>query len=171
MTAQTLVTDLAASFAPLAVIFAIAAAVRKREPIGGWLMFFYYQLYAGTLVSAIILSRTYHAYTLRPWSNEARHILFVVAAVPRMVGFLIVASVASILLAKRNLMWLERLRFVFAIELLFMSISLVIDFVSFRSAFQVNFGQFAVFVAWFGYFYGSHRVHRVFVTRDWPSAA
>ena len=168
---QIPVADLAQRFVPFAIIFGIAAALRKRQAIGGWLMFFYYQVYAGALFSVILLTRTYRLYTLRPWSNETRHILFVVASVPRLVGFLIVTTVATILLVRRDLQWLERLRFAFAIELLFMTISLAIDFVYFRNALQVNFGHFAVFVAWFGYFHGSQRVHHVFVTHDWPPAA
>jgi hypothetical protein len=169
--AQTSVTDLAPGFGSLAIIFAIAAVARQKQPIGGWLLFFYGQIYVGALFSAVLFSKSYRVYTLRPWSNEVRHIMFIVAAVPRLLGFLIVATIASILLVRRNLQWLERLRFVIAIELLFIIIDLIIDLIYSPSAFRVNFGQFALFFAWFGYFYGSQRVHRVFVTHDWASEA
>jgi len=134
-------------------------------------MFFYCQTYAGSVASLIILSKTLNAYALRAWRDETRHLFFVIAAVPRLLGFLALAFVATVLLKRRDNIWLSRLRFVFAIELVFMAISLAIDLAYFPSAVFFNGVQFVVFALWFGYFNASVRVQRVFVTHDWPEPA
>lgn len=168
MTYQPNVTaSIVQKFIPLVLLFAIVAGITKRRPIGGWLMFFYCQIYLGALISALLLGQTYLAYIPKPWANETRHMLFITATMPRLLGFLILAGVATVLLAKRDLGWLSRFRFVFAVELVLMLVALGIDYFYFNNAFQANFGRLAIFFAWFAYFYSSDRVHRVFVTHDW----
>jgi magnesium-transporting ATPase (P-type) len=171
ISSQTMAAEAAQRFLPLALIFAVVSSVRRKQEIGGWLMFFYYQIYAGAVISAIILWKSFSSYQLRPWADETRHLFFIIATVPRLLGFLVLAYVATGLLRRRNSGWLGRLRFVFAIELVFMGISLVIDFIYFPSAVLFNFIQVLGFASWLAYFYVSARVHHVFVTHDWSSSS
>jgi hypothetical protein len=111
---QNIIPEVAQQFAPLAFIFAIISSLRKKQAIGGWLMFFYYQIYAGAVISFIILWKTLNGYALGPWRDETRHLFFVIATVPRLLGFLALACIATVLLKRRDNIWLGRLRFVFA---------------------------------------------------------
>jgi hypothetical protein len=142
---HTITTEVAQRFVPLGLVFAILSSLRRKQEVGGWLMFFYYQVYAGAVISTIILWKSFSSYTLRPWADEKRHLFFIIATVPRLIGFLIFASVATVLLKRRNAGWLGRFRFVFGIELVFMGISLVIDFFYFPTTVTFNFIQIGRF--------------------------
>lgn len=162
-----LATELAQRIAPLGLLFAWLCWFRRKEEIGGWLMFFYYQIYAGTFLSVLTVAKQFSVYMPRPWKNETNHIFFVMAAIPRLLGFLMIIIIATILLKKRDLLWLSKLRWVMGIELTLMACSLLIDSYRFPSAFTFNLLQAILLSLWLTYFYQSQRVHRVFVTHDW----
>ena len=132
-------------------------------------MFFYYQIYAGTFLSVLIVAKQIGVYTPRPWKDETNHMFFIMAAIPRLLGFLMIIVVATILLKKRDLSWLSKLRLVMGIELILMVCSLLIDVYRFPSSFTFNLTQGILLSLWLTYFYQSERVHQVFVTHDWSA--
>jgi hypothetical protein len=164
---SNLATELAQRIAPFGLLFALLCWFRRKEEIGGWLMFFYYQIYAGMFLSVLIVAKQIGVYMPRPWKNETNHIFFIIAAIPRLVGFLMILIIATILLKKRELSWLSKLRLVMGIELTLMACSLLIDVYRFPSAFTFNLTQAILLSLWLTYFYQSQRVHQVFVTHDW----
>jgi hypothetical protein len=171
ISAQIPATDIAPGFVPLAMIFAIVAASRKSQPIGGWLMFFYYQNICGSFIfrhssvqdvprihaTAVVQRSTSHTVCCRHrttigWlpdrHDSSEHSPR--SAKPAMVG------TSSLRIRSRTPLYVYFLGHRFCL---------------FPECFQANFGHLAVFVAWFGYFYGSQRVHHVFVAHDWPPTA
>jgi hypothetical protein len=160
-------TELAQRMAPLGLLFALLCWFRRKEEIGGWLMFFYYQVYAGTFLSLSAVAKQIGVYTPRPWKNETNHIFFIIAAIPRLVGFLMIVIIATILLKKRELSWLSRLRLVMGIELTLMACSLLIDAYRFPSAFTFDLTEAILLSLWLTYFFQSQPVHDIFVTHDW----
>lgn len=166
---SNLATELAQRIAPFGLLFALLCWFRRKEEIGGWLMFFFYQVYAGMFLSVLIVAKQIVVYMPRPWKNETNHIFFIMAAIPRLLGFLMILIIATILLKKRELSWLSKLRLVMGIELTLMACSLLIDVYRFPSAFTFNLTQAILLSLWLTYFYQSQRVHQVFVTHDWSA--
>jgi hypothetical protein len=164
-----LVPAIAQRFAPIGILFAIVCSLRRKQEIGGWLMFFYYQIYAGAVASVLMVASSFDRYLPRPWNNETRHLLFILAVIPRMLGLLIVVAVATALLKQRNLTRLQTLRLVLGIEIFLCVVSLVVDFFQYPSALALNLMQTIALSLWLAYFHASERVQHVFVTHDWPA--
>jgi len=164
---SSLTLQLAQRIAPLGFLFALLCWFRRKDEIGGWLMFFYYQIYAGTFLSVLTIAKQIGVYMPRPWKNETNHIFFIMAAIPRLLGFLLIIMIATILLKRRDQSWLSKLRLVMGIELTLMTCSLLIDFYRFPSACPFNLMQAILLSLWLRYFFQSQRVHHVFVTHDW----
>jgi hypothetical protein len=162
------VPDIAQRLVPISILFAIVCSLRKKQEIGGWLMYFYYQIYAGAIASVLMVARSFDAYLPRPWNNETRHLLFVLAVIPRMLGLWIVVAIATTLLKHRDVTRLQTLRLVLGIEVFLCLVSLVIDFFQYPSVLPFNLMQAIGLSLWLIYFYVSERVHHVFVTHDWP---
>jgi hypothetical protein len=91
---SSLTLQLAQRIAPLGFLFALLCWFRRKDEIGGWLMFFYYQIYAGTFLSVLTIAKQIGVYMPRPWKNETNHIFFIMAAIPRLLGFLMIMMIA-----------------------------------------------------------------------------
>ena len=134
-------------------------------------MFFYYQIYAGAAASVLMVTRSFDRYLPRPWNNETHHLLFIIAVIPRRIGFLVVVAVATALLKQRDITRLQTLRLVLGIEVFLCLVSLVIDFFQYPSVLAFNLMQVIVLSLWLIYFYVSERVSHVFVAHDWPGSS
>ena len=55
---------------------------RKRNPIGGWLLYFYWQLYAGLLMSAVFFASNIQSYIPENFESATTYWLFLLSAVP-----------------------------------------------------------------------------------------
>src|SRR5271156_3494570 len=58
---------------------------RKRNPIGGWLLFYYWQLWSGLLLSAVFFSINIQSYVPENFDSGSRFALFLASAVPGLV--------------------------------------------------------------------------------------
>jgi hypothetical protein len=161
------VPDMAQRLAPIGM-FAIVCSLRRKQETGGWLIFFYYQIYAGAV---LMVTRSFDRYLPRPWNNETHHLLFIIAVIPRRIGFLIVVAVATALLKQRDVTRLQTLRLVLGIEVFLCLVSLVIDFFQYPSVLAFNLMQVIVLSLWLTHFYVSERVRHVFVAHDWPGSS
>ena len=147
---------------PIALILVVTCYIRRNEDIGGWLMFFYYQIYGSLVLFALQVVQFPDPYRISYWDEEADHIIFLTAALPRILGFLLVAVVGTILLRRREWYWVRNLKFVLLAAMLMLLLPVVLDALYFKESLLWNVLRLVMLGAWLAYFMTSERVKRVF---------
>jgi hypothetical protein len=160
-----LAANLTDALRPISLILLIVCYARRNEAIGGWLMVFYYQIYGTLAVFALEAIRHSEAYRPSYWDTELDYIVFLCTILPKVVGFVLVASVATVLLRKREWFWVRNLKFVLLIAMLLVLFCLALDALFFQAALVSNFVRLVILGAWLAYFMVSERVQRVFPQR------
>jgi hypothetical protein len=148
-------------------------ARRKKEPIGGWLAYYYYQLYVGIIFSVILVAGvSIHSYVPEYFSGETqRFLLFLLSALPAIIFAVFEAAVATFLLVLKTWDLVELLRKVLIAQAVAQGIGLVVDAKYFPGNVPLSLLSFVPSVLWVGYFFRSDRVRRVFKTHDWEVAS
>lgn len=165
--------------AGLFVACAIAYLSRRRA-IGGWLLYFYIQLYLSFLFSLLFLPAIFG--NLRPteWDSSKLYVLNLISVVPVLLLTAAVVYAATMLLARRSegsVIFLRRVLLALAVA---RAIALGIDLTFFEDAptlfedaptlfFDVIALVFAVI--WLAYFYRAKRVRFVFIEGKWEYAS
>lgn len=154
--------------AGFAVGFAIAYLFRRR-PIGGWLLYFYMQLYGSLLINAILATTTIGQLDPSGWDSSQRYVWYVFSTVPVLAAMATEAVVGTYLLFRRAEGTVRLMRNVLLAVLVTSAASLCIDLEYFNEAANLFFDVLTVaFTAmWLAYFRKSKRVRRVFVDHDW----
>jgi Pyridine nucleotide-disulphide oxidoreductase, dimerisation domain len=75
------------TFAPGILIAWLICNGRKRSPVGGWLFFFYWQLYSGLLISAVFFAGNIQSYVPENFDTPSQFALFMASSVPGLVLF------------------------------------------------------------------------------------
>jgi hypothetical protein len=112
---------------------------------------------------------TLHLNAFRPsfGSGSVNHEALVLAVFPRLFVYLAVATVAIILLVKKEWVWVERLRVALLAGVLIAGLSVWLDIRYFPKSVSSNGARWIGLCFWLGYFFVSKRVHHVFRTHDW----
>lgn len=147
-------------------------ARRKRDPIGGWLAYYYYQLYLGVVVSAFFVAvLNIHSYVPENFSGQrGLYLLFVASTLPGLILLVFQAAVATFLLLLKTWDLVGLLRKVLLATAIAEGVGLFIDAKYFPDNVGLSLVSFIPSVLWVGYFYRSDRVRRVFKTHDWEVA-
>jgi hypothetical protein len=154
------------------LIGGVISYVRRKEEIGGWLLFFYIQLYVGLAASLLILPFFIGDFLPGKWGGvTARYVAFLSIAVSALVIYVTQFVVAHKLRRSRDGAYLRPLRRVLALNLVVSIAVLLVDIKYdsigiFSAAFMVLWAA-----VWLPYFHRSIRVGHVFVTRDWSRVA
>lgn len=142
----------------------------KRNPIGGWLLFFYWQLYGGVIMTAALFATNIQSYVPENFDSTDRCALFLISTVPTLIIYLAQLGVGTILLSVRTWDLLNLLRWLIGAELVAAIFSTVIDANYFPDNVGLNFLTLVPEALWLAYFFGSKRVKHVFETHDWEIA-
>jgi hypothetical protein len=148
-------------------------ARRKKDPIGGWLAYYYYQLYVGIIFSVILVAGvSIHNYVPEYFSGETqRFLLFLLSSLPAIILAVFEAGVATFLLVLKTWDLVELLRNVLIAQAVAQGIGLIVDAKYFPDNVPLSLLSFVPSVLWVGYFFRSDRVRRVFKTHDWEVVA
>jgi hypothetical protein len=161
-------SPLNAFLSSLGMLVAIVCYSRREDSIGGWLLYFYCQIYIWAVVlllrSISIVASLYPAW---PASRSVQSLPMLLAVLPRLAGVAGVAIVATALLKFRDWLWVKRLRFAIAAGLVLVGISVVADWMYFPTVFVPNLSRWLVLCLWLAYFLISVRVRLVFLTKNW----
>src|ERR1019366_2191292 len=103
--------------APGGIVAWIVCNARKRRPVGGWLMFFYWQIYSGLLVSAVMFASNIQSYVPENFDSTSKFALFLSSALPSVLLFVVKCAVATLLLSARTWGMLPLLRGVLMADL------------------------------------------------------
>jgi hypothetical protein len=153
-----------------AIVAWIICNGRKRNPIGGWLLFYYWQVCAGVLVGALLFSMNIQSYVRENFEDSSRYWLFLASATPALVFMIVQLIVATFLLIARTWDMLRLMRWVLAAGVAVAVLGGVIDFRCFPDNLAFSIIGAASDVLWLAYFFRSERVRHVFILDDWDAA-
>lgn len=142
----------------------------KRNQIGGWLLFFFWQLYGGVIITAVLFATNIQSYVPENFDSTDRCALFLVSTVPTLMIYLAQLGVGTILLSVRTWDLLKLLRWLIGAEVVAAIISTIIDANYFPDNVGLNFLTLVPEALWLAYFFRSKRVKHVFETHDWEIA-
>lgn len=157
--------------APLGILLAWYVCSRhKRDPIGGWLMFFYWQVYGGVLITLLFLALNIQSYVPENFDNSSHFELFIYSVVPGLVLTFIQCAVSTFMLTARTWAMLKLLRWVMIADIVFAILAIGIDAKYFPD--NAPFGLLGAIstLIWLVYLFRSKRVRHVFYSHDWDTA-
>ena len=102
--------DFIRPLAPIGVIFAVLCYTRRKKEVGGWLMFFYYQVFASIALFLLQGILRFREYLPSWWESEWDHIVFLSAVLPRLFAFVLVGGISALLLYHRDWLWVRNLK-------------------------------------------------------------
>jgi hypothetical protein len=143
---------------------------RKRQPIGGWLLFYYWQLYSGALMTVLFFSIGFQNYVPESYDDPRKYHLFLVSIVPVLLLFSAQLAIATMLISIRTWDMLKLLRWTIGAELIAAVIGAMIDVAYFPDSLIFDFFTIVPEVIWLVYFFRSQRVEHVFMSHDWDTA-
>lgn len=152
----------------LLIGFAIAYLTRRRA-IGGWLLYFYMQLYLSFILSLFFISQVFSNLNPVLWDDSFLYVMFFFSVVPILIVELLKIITATVLLFKRNLQNVKLLRNILIASVIVSGLALIIDILYFTDDPAIFFDgiTFAFAIIWSLYFSVSRRVKIVFVEQNW----
>lgn len=152
----------------LFVAWGIAYLTRRRA-IGGWLLYFYIQLYMSLLVSLIFFPQIIANFAPGEWDSTMRYVLFVLSTMPVLLAQGLEAFAATRLLFSRNEKNLHFLRKVLVALVAVSGVSLAIDIAYFPEAPTIALNVLTLIMSgiWTAYFFKAKRVRLVFIELAW----
>ena len=157
---------------PFGIIAWIVCNARKRSEIGGWLLFFYWQLFSGMVMTLIFFSINFQSYVPENFgTHPARFYWFLASAVPSIVILFLQFAVATILIWVRTWDLLQLLRWLFVAQVALMIAGIIIDANYFPDDLILGIIMGLIpETAWMAYLFTSNRVRHVFQIHDWDTA-
>ena len=140
---------------------------RRHQAIGGWLLYFFIQLYISLGVTILLFIAGFENYRPSAWEGSGLYPLFILSTVPGLLLVPVQVTFGTFVLNRRDWKWVQRLKVVLLIDLVFVLIALAID--SYYFSDNVFFDVYSLIwpSIWLPYFTKSKRVQRVFKTKDW----
>ena len=156
--------------APGGIIAWIICNGRKRNPIGGWLLFYYWQLWSGLLISAAFFAINIQSYVPGNFDTGLLFARFLSSTVPVLLLLLVQLVVATMLLSFRTSDMLRLLRWTLVAEVVAVAVGAAIDAKYYPD--NIGFSALALIqeTLWMLYFFKSTRVRHVFDSQDWEVA-
>jgi len=158
------------TFLPGSLIAWLICSSRKRSPIGGWLFFFYWQIYSSLLLSAVFFAINIQSYVPENFDSSSKCALFLANAVPSLLLLVVKCAIATLLLSARTWDMLKLLRWVMVAELSADIVATVIDAAYFPDNMPFNFLTIISGLIWVAYMFRSTRVRHIFYSHDWDMA-
>jgi hypothetical protein len=157
---------------PGGIIAWIVCNARKRQEYGGWLLYFYWQLYSGVIMTTVFFCINFQSYVPENFGDErSRYYWFLLSTVPSLVFFALQVAVATVLISVRTWDLLRLLRGLICAQVVAAFVGLMIDAKLFPENIALNMMFTLVpYTFWLAYFYVSKRVRHVFQTHDWDAA-
>ena len=159
------------SFFSLPVVAAIICYFRRKEAIGGWLLFYFFQLYYGAFNSLpVFIQGIGGGWFPTSFNSSSDYLMFLLIILPTNLCILseVVISILLMQHQTRDKKYVKILLIVFAVDFLTSIISLPIDIsnTDYVASF-ISFLHVLLSALWFFYFRTSNRVKLVFVDKKW----
>jgi hypothetical protein len=155
---------------PGGIIAWIVCYKQRRSEIGGWLLFYYWHLYAGVLLTLMFFALAFQSYVPESFQNPTDYHLFLVTAVPSIVLFAVEVAIGTMLISVRTWDMLCLLRWVMVASVIWEAIAITINSQKFPDNVPLDFYSGGMSLVWLIYFLVSKRVKHVFKAHDWEVA-
>jgi hypothetical protein len=156
---------------PLGIIACIVCNMRKRGEFGGWLLFFYWQLCSGAVLTVFLFLRNFQTYVPENFATHAStHHWLMITAVSTIVILALQVAVGTMLIVVRSWDMLQFLRILLAAQVVAILAALIVDVNYFPNYVPLRAGGLISEVIWTAYFFTSDRVRHVFKFHDWETA-
>jgi hypothetical protein len=149
------------------------AYVTRRRRIGGWLLYFYVQLYSSALMQLVFLPRALADFRPSHWDDASLYVWYIVSASAQILAQLAVVVLATTLLARRTQLNVQRTTWATGAQAGAASLALALNLSVFHDTVAATLsGLVLVFSSiWCAYFLRSLRVRRVFIEQNWDTSA
>jgi len=153
----------------LALIVWYICASRKKKEIGGWLLYYYIQLYIGAITTVLATVDSFDDFLSETWINKPDlYPFFLLTTVPALLLLCAQFAVAERLRVSRNYIYVPILRYILFADIVYSLIAMAIN----NRYFEESSAAFTIISIiwpsiWIPYFYFSKRVRSVFKNRDW----
>lgn len=156
---------------PVSIIAAIVCYSRKRSEFGGWLLFFYWQLYSGGVYAAFLVRKNFQIYVPENFATHApAHHWLMITAVSTIAILALKVAVGTMLIVVRSWDMLQFLRILMAAQVVAMLAAVIVDATYFPNDVVFRAGGLISELIWTAYFFNSDRVRHVFKGHDWETA-
>ena len=142
----------------------------RRNEIGGWLLFFYWQLYGGLLMTVIFFSMNVQSYVFENFDDSRKFYMYLASVGPYIILYLAQLAVGTLLLTVRTWDLLQLLRWLTAGQVAASLVSIVIDSNYYPDNVALNFLTLIPQSLWLAYMFKSARIKHVFKSHDWDIA-
>jgi hypothetical protein len=143
---------------------------RKRNQIGGWLLYFYWQLYAGLFLSAVFFATNIQSYIPENFTSTTTFALFLASSLPSLLLLVMKCAVATLLLQARTWDMLKLLRWIMVADVSAGVLATAIDSAYFPDNVAITSLALVADLIWLVYLFRSSRVQHVFLSHDWEMA-
>ncbi|MEO6824864.1 MAG: DUF2569 family protein [Nitrosospira sp.] len=153
----------------LALMMWYVCVRRQKKEIGGWLLYYYIQLYIAAITVVLVTISTFDSYLPKTWINSPDlYPFFLLSTVPGLLLFFSQLVVAEKLRMSRNYAYVLILRYVLFADLAASLIAIIVNNKYFEGSSTAFFNMVTMIwpIIWIPYFYFSKRVKGVFKNRD-----
>ena len=153
------------------IICAWICGKRRKNPIGGWLLYYYIQLYGGTVLLLFLSVASFENYIPANWDDKSLYLFYLISTIPQEIANIAELIFASLLLKQRfrNSSKVNWLRAVFVFSIVFSIIGLAIDYTYWKESVPSDILGLAWPSIWLLYFTYSKRVKCVLIDNYWES--
>jgi hypothetical protein len=155
---------------PGGIVAWIVCYKQRRSEIGGWLLFYYWGLYGGALMTLVFFAIGFENYVPESFADPGLYHLYLLSIVPLLILTCAEVVVGTMLLSVRTWELLLLLRCIIAACVLASLLAIVIDVQKFPDLLPFDAYDAAGPIVWSLYFLTSRRVKHVFRTHDWDLA-
>ena len=144
----------------LALVAGIVAFLRRKQPIGGWLFYFFCQVLLGLTLTAA----TTHWKSYRPgaWVDAKLYFLYAVSNLSRVIVLAEIGVVSIFVVRTRERQWVCGLRYALIVYAFLTVLKLLVDSIWFPATAPMDMVALAFPSVWILYFELSKRVRAIF---------
>jgi len=155
----------------IGIAILIVCVSRRKMEIGGWLLYFYIQLYMAVIVSVFTVLVTFDNYAPSTWvARPSLYIPFLLSSAPGVLINIAQLVWAERLRLSRDYRHVRTVRLILWLDLAAAVLAVVIHTRLFHLTPFFTVIALAWPLIWLPYFHVSRRVDRVFRTKDWIPA-
>jgi hypothetical protein len=143
--------------------------VRRKNPIGGWLLYYFIGLYVGLFISIALTVPSSSNYNPLEWDDKFHYFLFIITTIPGEIFLLAQVFLSFFLLSKKRRDWkyIEILKKVLLADVVFSAVSIPIEVSLWPVSIFFSVYSAILSLIWFFYFRNSARVQYVFKDKLW----
>jgi hypothetical protein len=151
------------------ILIWLVCYIRRKNPIGGWLLYYFIGLYVGFFISISLTVPSLSNYNPLEWDDNFHYFLFIITTIPGDIFLLaqVILSFFMISQKRRDWKYIEILKKVLLADFVFSVCSIPIEASLWPASAFFSVYSAILSLIWFFYFKKSVRVQYVFKDKLW----